>query len=86
VVERFIGVWEAANPTALVTTELEDYVDVKAIKMPQRVTKIVEISEALGGRFEVENARYDFNVSFNSRIFAGSVPKSVKRKDWKLPA
>ena len=81
---RLNGTWESVRPSSLITIELDNYKLIDGILMPQRVTEIIELSDTIDRRLDIEDAKYSFNVSYNPAIFHGPIPANVKRHDWKL--
>jgi hypothetical protein len=84
VTHRFMGLWEEMTPSNLITIELSNYENINGIQMPQRVTRLIDLS--MGTRIDTERAHYRFDVPYNSAIFGDPAPKNVKRNDWKLPS
>jgi hypothetical protein len=66
------------------TVELEDYAAVDGILMPRRITREPDIERPVGeiGRRDTERAAYQFNVTYNPKIFDSPASRKLKRHDW----
>jgi|SRR5215213_8183170 len=85
VTDWFGGITQATVRGGLVTVELEDYVAIDGIMMPRRVTRELEGNVPVGeiSRRDTENAKYQFNVTYNPTIFEFPASRKLKRHDWK---
>jgi len=85
VTDWFGGITQATLRGGLVTIELEDYVAIDGILMPRRVTRELEGNVPVGEVFgrDTERASYQFNVTYNPKIFESPASKKLKRHDWK---
>ena len=84
ITHRLSGLWDLVTPSSMTTLELDHYKAIDGIQMPRRVTEIIELSNTIDRRLDIEDARYAFNVAYNPAIFHDPIPKNVKRDDWKL--
>ncbi len=84
VTHRLDGQWEMVSPSTMTAIELDHYKAIDGIQMPRRLTTIIELSDTIDRRLDIEDASYSFNVAYNPAIFHDPIPKNVKRHDWKL--
>jgi hypothetical protein len=70
------------------TVELRKYIEIDGIQMPSKVSRELDGNDRgpVGelSRLDTERATYQFNVNYDPKIFESSVPKTVKRRDWKM--
>jgi len=67
------------------TVYLERYKAVDGIQMPRTVVREMSENQNVGGevfRSDTDNAKYRFNVAFNSTIFEAPIPNKVERNSW----
>ena len=86
--EWYRGASPASVHLGRMTVELRKYVEIDGIQMPTKVTRELDgkgrgaVGEPF--RLDTERATYQFNVTYDPKIFAAPIPKTVKRRDWKL--
>ena len=88
VTDWYGGVTQTTGQLGSMTVELRNYVDIDGIKMPTKVTRqpIAKDRGPVGepSRLDTERATYQFNVTYNPKIFESPIRKTVKRRDWRL--
>jgi hypothetical protein len=90
VTDWYGGLSQATGHLGPMTVELRKYVEIDGIQMPGKVSRERDgegrgpVGEA--NRLDTERAAYQFNVTYDPKIFESPVPKTVKRRDWKMEA
>ena len=87
VTDWYGGLTQATGLIGPMTIELRNYVEIDGIQMPGKVSRELDgrgrgpVGEPY--RLDTERATYQFNVTYNPKIFESPVPKTAKRRDWK---
>ena len=88
VTDWYGGIGQASGRLGPMTVDLRKYVEIDGVQMPGKVSRELD-GEGRGPvgepyRLDTERATYQFNVAYNPKIFESPIPKTVKRRDWKM--